>query len=507
MRFLRNLFLISVLAIVSAGQASAEDLVIIRTNDTHSLIDPDPTDGLGGVARRKVLIDSIRAEHPGRTLLVDAGDMVQGTLFFNLYYGELEEKLMNKLGYDIRILGNHEFDNGMEALAKNFKDADAEMVCTNYQFRNTPLEGIFDRYTIKEIDGKRIAFIGINLKPQGMISRRNFKGMGYNDAIEAANLTAKYLKEIECVDAVIALTHIGYLDSNPTDVNLAEASKDIDIIIGGHSHTPIDPADGKYPYIVNNAAGKPVLITQTGKDGKAIGEIRINLDSIGIGATPRYKVIGVDKRLDSRVDPSVEEIIKPYRAEVDKYNARYIADAPHFLPHRCTELQNFAADFIEDRTRQMVPDLDFVIINKGGLRHAVGKGKVSEGDAITLMPFFNRAQVVELKGDKVIEVFDTIAAKGGNAVSRQIYAEYDSQAKHCPVLLLNGKHIDPEKTYKVGTIDYLSEGGDYMTGFTDCTVIAESPDYVFNDLVKYLRKKKKISASAKPRMVPAMSEK
>lgn len=91
MRFLRNLFLISVLAIACAGQASAEDLVIIRTNDTHSLIDPDLTDGLGGVARRKVLIDSIRAEHPGRTLLVDAGDMVQGTLFFNLYYGELEE--------------------------------------------------------------------------------------------------------------------------------------------------------------------------------------------------------------------------------------------------------------------------------------------------------------------------------------------------------------------------------------------------------------------------------
>lgn len=498
---LRNILFATALACIGVQQSAAEDLVIIHTNDTHSLIDPDH-DGLGGVARRKALIDSIRAEHPGNTLLVDAGDVVQGTLFFNLYYGEVEEKLMNALGYDIRILGNHEFDNGMAALAKNLENAKADLVCTNYQFRGTPLENTFQRYTIKQIGDKRIGFIGINLQPEGMISKRNYKGMGYTDAVEAANATAKYLKTVEGVDAVIALTHIGYLDTTPNDPGLAKASEDIDIIIGGHSHTVIDPASGEYPYIFRNEAGKPVLVTQTGKDGKLVGEIKINLDSIGSGATPRYHLLKVDSRLDGRTDSTVEDIVRPYRAKVDEYNSRYVATAPHDLPHRCTELVNFAADFLEKRGKELDPGLDFAIINKGGLRHAVPKGKVSEGDAITLMPFFNRAQVVELKGDKVIEVFDSIASKGGNGVSRNVYAEYDQEAKHCPVLLVNGKPIDPEKTYKIATIDYLSEGGDFMKGFTAGKVVAESPDYLFNDLLTYLRKEKKIAASTKPRMVP-----
>lgn len=355
MHILQNILLLAAASCFAAPQALADDLVIIHTNDTHSLIDPDH-DGKGGVARRKVLIDSIRNENPDHTLLVDAGDVYQGTLFFNLYYGELEEKLMNALGYDIRILGNHEFDNGMEALAKNLKSAEADLVCTNYQFRGTPLEGIFDRFSIKEIDGKRIAFLGINLQPEGMISKRNFTGMGYTDAIEAANVAAKYLKEIEQVDAVIALSHIGYEDSTPDDRTLARLSSDIDLIIGGHSHTVIDPDKGDLPYIFKNQVGKPVLLAQTGKDGKFIGEIRVNLDSIGIGATPRYKLHSVDSRLDSRLDPKIAEIIAPYRAEVDSLNANYIASVPHDLPHRCTELVNFAADLVEKRGRELDPE-------------------------------------------------------------------------------------------------------------------------------------------------------
>lgn len=501
MRFIQNILFIAAASLFCPPEAAADDLVIIHTNDTHSLIDPDH-DGLGGIARRKVLIDSIRQENPGRTLLVDAGDVYQGTLFFNIYYGEVEEKLMNALGYDIRILGNHEFDNGIEALAKNLQTADAELICTNYQFRGTPLDDTFDRFTIKEIAGKRIGFIAINLQPEGMISRRNYKGMGYTDAIEAANVTARYLKEIEQVDAVVALSHIGYEDSTPDDRALARASADIDLIIGGHSHTEIDPAQGKYPYIFHNKAGKPVLVAQTGKDGKKIGEIRVNLDSIGIGATPRYKLISVDSRLDSRVDPRIAEIIAPYRDKVDSLNSTYIANAPHNLAHRCTELVNFAADFVEKRGRELDPGTDFVVINKGGLRHAVPKGKISEGDAITLMPFFNRILVTELKGDQVVALFDSLASMGGNGVSRQVYAEYDRAAKTCPVLRINGKNVDPDRTYRIATIDYLSEGGDYMKPFTTGKVVAESKTYLFEDLVKYLKKEKTLSASARPRMVP-----
>lgn len=504
---IKNILVAAALALGSFAPAHAEDLVIIHTNDTHSLIDPAADDGMGGVGRRKVLIDSIRARHPRTSLLVDAGDVVQGTLFFNLYFGEVEEKLMNALGYDIRILGNHEFDNGLEALAKNLQGAEATLLCTNYQFQGTPLEGTFSRYTIKEVGGKRIGFIGINLQPQGMISERNYQGMGYTDAVEAANLTAKYLKDIEMVDAVIALTHIGYEDTTPNDPGLAAASSDIDIIIGGHSHTAIDPSTGKYPSTFLNAEGRPVLVAQTGKDGKYIGEIKINLDSLGLGATPRSRLIAVDSRLDSLVGPEIEEIMAPYRANVEALNSRYIASVPHDIAHRSPELMNFTVDFIEAVGREMVPDLDLAIANKGSLRHAVPKGQISEGEAITLMPFFNRIQVVELKGDRLIEVFDSIAAKGGNSVSANVRAEFDREAKTCPVLLISGKPIDPERTYKIATNDYLSQGGDFMSGFTYGTVIAESPNYLFTDFVEYLKKKKKLSASPKPRMVPAGNKK
>lgn len=129
------------------------------------------------------------------------------------------------------------------------------------------------------------------------------------------------------------------------------------------------------------------------------------------------------------------------------------------------------------------------------------KGKISEGDAITLMPFFNRILVTELKGDQVVALFDSLASMGGNGVSKQVYAEFDRAAKTCPVLKINGKDVDPSRTYKIATIDYLSEGGDYMKPFTTGTVTAESKTYMYDDLVECLKKEKKLSASTKPRMV------
>lgn len=241
-------FIISVTAgammMFAPHSVSAQKLVLLHTNDTHSQIDPT-SKNLGGVERRKALIDSVRAAEPN-VLLIDAGDMVQGTLFFSLYGGEVEQKVMNRLGYDIQIMGNHEFDNGIDSLAHVYRGLEADIISTNYDVRATPLNGLVKPYVIKQVGDKRVGFIGINLDPKGMISDRNYTGLKYLDAIKAANSTAWHLKHNEGVDRVIAITHIGYeADRGVTDPELVAASEDIDLIIGGHSHTVIDENNPK----------------------------------------------------------------------------------------------------------------------------------------------------------------------------------------------------------------------------------------------------------------------
>lgn len=480
--------------------ASADSLVILHTNDTHSQIDP-AANGLGGVHRRKAVVDSVRNVHRGNTLLIDAGDMVQGSLFFNIYHGELEEKLMNALGYDIRILGNHEFDNGMTVLAENLTNSKADLLAANYQTLGTPLEGLFIPYTIRSYGGKRIAFIPVNLQPEGMISPRNTEGLGYLDAIEAANNLAWFVKNIEQADMVIALSHIGYTK----DAALARLSKDIDVIIGGHSHTKINPDDpASEPHIIKNSNGRDVLVAQTGRGGEQVGEIVIDLDNIS--ATPAYRLITVDSRLDNRLDPAVEAIIAPYRTEVDALNSVKIAKTARYLDKASPDLLNFASDFVALRGRELAKNVDFAILNKGGLRNSLPEGDITEGEVITLMPFFNRIQVLEIKGKSLLEAFDTMARAGGNGVSSEVEAIFDPSTKKCTEVKVNGKPIDPEATYRIATIDYLAQGGDYMHALCDGVIIGESPRYLYEDLLTYLKsgkcKGKTINPSPVRRMHP-----
>lgn len=474
----------------------ADNLVIMHTNDTHSQIDPFATDDMGGVARRKVLIDSIRGANVN-TLLVDAGDIVQGTLFFNLYQGEVEEKLMNALDYDVRILGNHEFDNGLGKLAENLKRSNARLLCGNYDFRQTPLDGIFKPYWVYDADSVRIAFMPLNLQPKGMISDRNFEGMGYLDYAEYADNMAWYLKNIENADMVVAISHVGY----SPDTALVVRSTNIDAVIGGHSHTMVDPSDpSTSPHIIKNANGKDILVAQAGKGGKYLGEITIDLENLS--ATPSYRLIPVDSRLDSRSDGTVEAIVAPYREEIEALNHRYITKAPEDMPKDGQALLNFAADFAFMRGKEMYPNVDMALINKGGLRNDIPKGPVSEGQIITLMPFYNRLQVIEISGKNLLEAFDVMASQDGQGVSENVKAEY--RDGKCVNVTIDGKPINPDKDYRLVTIDYVANGGDYFSCLVDHKLLAESDQYLFDDLLHYFKdgkgKGKEIKASDKIRM-------
>lgn len=466
--------------------AQADDLVILHTNDTHSQIDPDSR-GLGGVLRRKALIDSVRDVHDN-VLLVDAGDMVQGTLYFTLFGGEVEAKLMNYLGYDIQILGNHEFDNGVDEVEKIFSKLNAEKLSTNYDLSATPLSKIFRPYSVREIDGKKIGFIAINLDPKGMIADKNSKGVVYLDAIKAANATAWHLRHNEKVDLVVALTHIGYSeDGLVDDLDLAASSEDIDIIIGGHTHTVIDPQSDEHPdFLVDNAVGRPVLIAQTGKSGVNVGEIVIDLDDLSYFS----RLLPVDSRYDKASDDELEDILSPYRSEVEFFRNYKIAKSPG-LTKDDWSLVNWMADFVkEEGSRLAGKKVDLAIVNKGGVRTDMPKGDVTKGTIMQIFPFDNRIVVVRMKGADLRNALDVMAARGGDGVSKGTDVTFDASTGKTTGILINGKELDPEKEYLVATIDYLARGGDYMTPMTKGETVAESPEIIYETMIDCLQNRK-----------------
>lgn len=503
MRSLHSLFLAFAMASAAVAPAAyADKLVILHTNDTHSQIDPIEGEDLGGISRRKVVIDSVRAVEPN-VLLVDAGDAVQGTLFFTLYHGEVENKLMDALNYDLRILGNHEFDNASEGLASQIRGTKSTWLTTNYDLKGGPLAGIFKPYAIREYVGKKIGILAINLDPKGMIAEGNYNGVKYLDMAKAANATAWHLKHNEGCDLVVALTHIGYAASGTgtSDEELAAQTEDIDIIIGGHSHTTINPADpASKPYRITNAAGKQIIVAQTGKSGRNIGEITVDLDDL----TADYKLIAINNRLDSRITPELEEIVKPYRHGVDSLMAVPVARCAVDLPNDKPGLLNFMSDFLRERASQLVDGtVDVAIFNRGSLRRGLPKGTITEGMITMMQPFNNIIEVLELKGSDLIENFDIMARGGGNGVSGNVDITFDSNTHKCTSILIDGKAIEADKTYRVATIDYLANGGDYMQPLTRGKKIAATTKTIGNELLAWLRKNyksKKINPSQKVRM-------
>ena len=207
-KIFRNCLLLGTLLMSTVVGVQAEHLVFIAANDTHSQIDP-ASDGQGGLLRRRAIFDKVRSDNK-YTLTVHAGDAVQGTTFFSLYGGEVEYALMDSLGYDVIILGNHEFDNGLDSIYHFYKDIKAEKLCANYDFSATKLHKIFKPYYIKAVGDKRVGVFGINIEPKGLIADKNYPGLRYIRSIDVADATARYLKETLGCDYAVMVSHIGY---------------------------------------------------------------------------------------------------------------------------------------------------------------------------------------------------------------------------------------------------------------------------------------------------------
>lgn len=266
---------------LSSFSASTKKITILHTNDVHSHIDPfGPEDGRnpnqGGVARRAGLIASIRQENPN-TLLFDAGDIFQGTPYFNYYGGELEFKLMSMLKYDAATIGNHDFDNGIDGLNAQMPHADFDFISSNYDFRKTVLASQVKPYKTYVVDGIKIGVFGLGIELDGLVDKNLYKETVYINPIEIAHDMGRTLKEEEKCDLVVCLSHLGYqysdLIDKPSDLTLAKVTKDIDLIIGGHTHTFLDK-----PTVVKNSENKNILVNQVGCYGINLGRIDFYFD-------------------------------------------------------------------------------------------------------------------------------------------------------------------------------------------------------------------------------------
>jgi len=249
-------------------------LTILHTNDVHSRIEPFPMDsganqGLGGAANRAALVKKIRAEEE-HVLLLDSGDIFQGTPYFNYFGGELEFKLMSALKYDAATIGNHDFDAGIDGLFKQLPNANFPFVICNYDFSDTVMNGQTKPYVIFERADLRIGVFGLGIKLEGMVPAAQFANTRYIDPIENGNRIAEILKHDEKCDFVICLSHLGYKyeDDRVSDIILAKQSKNIDLILGGHTHTFMDQPD-----VVRNLDGNKVLINQVGWAGMILGRL------------------------------------------------------------------------------------------------------------------------------------------------------------------------------------------------------------------------------------------
>lgn len=268
------------LSLQSFASKNTKQITILHTNDVHSHIDPFPsTDSnypnQGGVARRATLVEAIRKENPN-TLLLDAGDIFQGTPYFNFYGGELEFKLMSMLKYDAATIGNHDFDNGIDGLFAQLPHAQFDFLSANYDFKNTVLNTHVKPYKIFIKDGIKIGVFGLGIELEGLVDPKMYKETLYLDPLEIAQDMSRILKEVEHCDLVICLSHLGYnyKTEKISDLALASKTKNIDLIIGGHTHTFLPK-----PTVTKNSAGENVLVNQVGCYGLNLGRIDFYFDS------------------------------------------------------------------------------------------------------------------------------------------------------------------------------------------------------------------------------------
>lgn len=261
-----------------AAAQSVKELRLFHTNDMHSRVEPFPEDyqdtllaGKAGMVRRATFIKQQRELHPD-LLLFDCGDFSQGTPYYNIYRGEVEVRLMNEMCYDAGTIGNHEFDFGLENMARLFRLADFPIVCANYDVTGTVLEGLVKEYVVLRRKGMKIGVFGLGTQLEGLVAKESYGGVKFEDPVSEAQRIADLLRTEEKCDVVICLSHLGWQGELYSDIELIENTRGIDVVLGGHSHSYFE-----VPVYYKNLDGAEIPLQQMGKHAAFVGKMVLTL--------------------------------------------------------------------------------------------------------------------------------------------------------------------------------------------------------------------------------------
>ena len=527
MKYIRRLNLMFVLFFAALGlaialpvfgqQAPPFSLRVLHTNDHHAHIDPvkvgDRT--LGGVARRSTLIKQIRAENAAikqPLLLLDAGDIFQGTLYFNEYLGMADLDFYNDMGYDASAIGNHEFDQGQEPLLNFIKAANFPMLAANIKLDlSSSLAGRISPWIIKEFNGEKIGIFGLITEDTPNISSPG-AGVEFVDPMTAAKQAVRDLTSLG-VNKIIALTHVGF----DVDQELAKQVEGIDLIIGGHTHTPLGNIPGTiapYPLVMKTPNGEPVLVTTDWEWGKFLGDMNLVFDPKGKLISWAGKPIAVEAPVipDPETVSKIAKYAEPLQAALQKIAGKTTVNLTRGDRKVESNLGNLIADAMMLKMRSLNPQI--ALINTGGIRTDIPAGDISLGQVQENMPFGNTITVADLTGVQVKAALENsvsqVESGGGrfSQVSGMRFIWDPSQAAGDRIVDVQVKDsngvfqkLNLNATYRVLANSFMQNGGDGYAVFTQARNKQDTGFILTEAVLEYLATNSPISPKVEGRIL------
>ncbi|MGN4127372.1 5'-nucleotidase C-terminal domain-containing protein [Lysinibacillus sphaericus] len=503
------------------------NLTILHSNDTHAHVEAAP--------QRATKVKELRAAN-ANSLLLDAGDVFSGTLYFNQFTGEVDMKLMNLMGYDAMVFGNHEFDlgsspEGHAALAKFVKGADFPLLGSNLDFSKDSLfdglqsqtitkdfqNGKIYNGIIKEVDGEKVGIFGLTTEETPSISSvANVQFANYIDSAKKA--VAEFEKQ--GVNKIIALTHLGFDDSKEFDNDqlLASAVEGIDVIVGGHTHTKLDKA-----VKADTSFKNPTIIVQTGQYSENLGELDLTFNDNGAIVEYFGQLHALnDKEKPVEADADAAALLAPYTEKIAAVKQQSTGNtAVSVLDGKRglwgvrageTNLGNIITDGMLAGAQKIDPEVQFAFQNGGGIRASIDAGDITVGEVMTVMPFGNALGIVKMTGAEIYEIAEHSVKDfpkefGGFLHFSGLQVEFDGMAaagKRVTSIKLNGKELDKAATYKGATNTFTAKGGDGFETLAKVYAdgrVSEPGTIDYEMFIDHLNTLKKVDAKVEGRIV------
>jgi 5'-nucleotidase / UDP-sugar diphosphatase len=477
-----------------SGQAAVEQtLTVLFTNDTHNRLEPfdhiELKQKVGGVVRRSRYFDSVRANNP-QTLILDAGDVFQGTPFYNFYLGEPDITAMNMMGYDAMTMGNHDLDNGILNLKKRTQYAHFPVLCANIKDKNSDLL-VFRPFQIFERQGLKIAVMGFMSEHAWQaVALSQKKDLSFHDPIPIAKKIVAELRPK--VDLIISLHHMGIWYDEP----FAKAVPGVDIVIGGHSHTEMEKAKLIANGSANGIGG--TLLMHAGHMGTWVGRLDLTVNHRKEITHYTSERVLMDQRWDGQPLP---EMLESYAKRLRKDMEQVVGEASTDFSVAGKydgpfPLGSLLADILRDSLKTEVG-----IMNTGGIRNGLNKGPIEVGEIFEILPFDNTATRFELKGDVLRKVVETSASR--LKVSKNLQFSglvYTLEGKKVTQIQVQGQTLDPQRWYSVAAPDYVFQGNEAIS-FDGARSAQPDPRPLRDMMLDYIRKNSRLSPPLDQRLI------